>query len=103
MAEAGDATGPRVTAGQRSWPPPDVPTRFLRSCGRRLTAGDDHAVWPLTRLLADEGLLDEATALMRRDADAGDIDAAAWLGPSGQDRPPTVAADEAWSRVEPHA
>ena len=37
------------------------------------------AVWTLATLLAEHGFVDEATALMRRDADAGNTDAAAWL------------------------
>ncbi|MBB2949064.1 tetratricopeptide (TPR) repeat protein [Actinoplanes lutulentus] len=36
-------------------------------------------LWPLANLLGQQGRLDEATALMRRNADAGDTDAQAWL------------------------
>jgi tetratricopeptide (TPR) repeat protein len=40
---------------------------------------DRGVLWPLANLLGQQGRLDEATALMRRYADAGDTDAQAWL------------------------
>ncbi|WP_433833283.1 NACHT domain-containing protein [Actinoplanes sp. CA-015351] len=42
-------------------------------------AGDVGLLWPLVNLLGQQGRVDEATALMRRIADAGDTDAQAWL------------------------
>ncbi|MEV4279875.1 NACHT domain-containing protein [Actinoplanes xinjiangensis] len=53
----------------------------------RMTGEKDRPVWELANLLGQLGRIDEATAMMRRSADAGDDDAQAWLDAADSDEP----------------
>ncbi|PWK33311.1 NACHT domain-containing protein [Actinoplanes xinjiangensis] len=53
----------------------------------RMTGDRGRPVWDLANLLGQLGRIDEATAMMRRSADAGDNDAQAWLDAADTDEP----------------